>query len=110
MLRGTADPKAPLKPGKINDSERLLAGMRLAHELTHSPALRGHRVTALDVGDPRQLTFIIDGEVEIRCGSLEQLPPQLARLRDVLTRVAGQTFSIRYIDIRFPEPVIGPRT
>ena len=110
MLKGVADPKAPLKPGQTNASERLQTAVQLARHVAVSNALGGHRLTALDVGDPRQLNFTLDGDLEIRCGTLEQLDAQLARLRDVLQRVAGQAFAIRYIDVRFPEPVIGPRT
>jgi cell division septal protein FtsQ len=110
MLRGVADPKAPLKAGRVNDTERLRAALQMQEELSRAGALRGHRVAAIDVADPRQLSFILDDGIEVRCGSADQLPPQLARLQAVLQRVARQPFGIRYIDVRFPEPVIGPKT
>ena len=110
ILKGAESPTAPLKAGRENTGERLLHALRLVERLTHSPVLTGHRVTQLDVADPKQLVFVIDEEVEIRCGSEEELSTHLARLRAVLQRVSHHPLDIRYIDLRFKDPVIGPRT
>jgi hypothetical protein len=64
----------------------------------------------VDVSDPQQVSLVIDDDLDIRCGSDQALDLHLARLQAVLRMVARQKLPIRYIDVRFPEPVIGPRT
>ncbi|MBI3312079.1 MAG: FtsQ-type POTRA domain-containing protein [Candidatus Omnitrophica bacterium] len=49
-------------------------------------------------------------EIEVRYGSEDELATQLERLRAVLRTVEGKSLAIRYIDVRFKDPVIGPRT
>ncbi len=110
ILKGVADPKSPLAAGRVNANERLMLGVRLARVIAQAPVLKGHTVTTLDVGDPRQVSFILDDGIEVRCGSEEELAGQLSRLEAVLRRLARQSLAIRYIDVRFPEPVIGPKT
>jgi len=110
ILKGVGSPQAPLKVGGENESERLLLALRLVATLRRSPVLIGHRLTAVDVSDPRSLSFVIDDEIEIRCGDEDNLTTALGRLRTVLRRVAGNPLAIRYIDVRFKDPVIGPRT
>jgi cell division septal protein FtsQ len=119
MLRGIGETKAPLKLGRRNEGERLRLGLRLIVQLRQSPHLRGHQLASLDVSDPQQVSFVMDDDIEIRCGSHQELMGQLGRLSTVLLRVqrqslplpAGEGYAhIRYVDVRFPEPVIGPRT
>ncbi len=110
ILKGIGDPKSPVKAGRRNENARLLGGLRVVASLKDSTPLRDHHVVSVDVSDRQQLTFTLENDMEIRCGSEEELASQLERLRGVLARVAKQTLDIRYIDVRFPEPVIGPRT
>ena len=110
ILKGVESPQAPLKAGHRNSSERLLRALRLVERLSDSRALVGRRLTHVDVADPRQLSFVIDEAIDIRCGREEELSTHLQRLRTVLQRVARRSLDIRYIDVRFKDPVIGPRT
>jgi len=110
ILKGVGSPHASLRIGAENTSERLLLALRLVAALRRSPVLMGHRVTVVDVSDPRSLNFVMDDEIEIRCGDETHLATALERLRAVLRRVAGNALAIRYIDVRFKDPVIGPRT
>lgn len=110
LLKGIDSPKQPLKVGQANANERLSRALQIAEQLHRSPLLAGHRLTTVDVADPAQLTFVIDGDVEIRCGNDTQLASHLRRLRAVLQQVAKHGLAIRYIDLRFSDPVIGPRT
>ena len=110
ILKGVDSPKAPLKVGRDNGSEAMRQALRFLVSLRLSPVLIGHRLVAIDVSDPKQLVFAIDDDIEIRCGSEAELAAQLGRLRDVFRRVASRDMIISYIDIRFQDPVIGPRT
>ena len=109
VLKGVADAKSPLKVGRTHDGERLRTALRMAHLLAGSPLLRGARVISIDVGDPAQLRFTLDGDIEIRCGSEIELAMQLKRLRAALDTIWQHQVAVRYIDVRFPDPVIGPR-
>jgi len=109
-LAGLDQGNGSLKVGAINTDERLKTALRVLKMLQRAPALMSRRVTELNVADVQQLRFVIDGEIEIRCGSEAEVPRQLERLLAVLKRVAKQSVAVRYIDVRFREPVIGPRT
>lgn len=110
MLKGVDHPQAALAVGRENASPRLHGALRLVASLRRSPVLIGHQVTTVDVGDATQLTFVIDDRIEVRCGSEDELRTHLERLRAVLRLVVAQHLAVRYIDVRFSDPVIGPRT
>lgn len=109
LLKGVEHAKAPLKVGRENQTEAMQRALRVLSRLRTAPALAAHRLVSIDVSDPAQLLFAIDDEIEIRCGSEAELAIQLGRLRSVLDRVAREDIIIRYIDLRFPDPVVGPR-
>jgi hypothetical protein len=118
ILKGVEGPRAPLAVGQENANPRLWLALRLAASLRTSPALLGYRVRAVDVSDPQQLSFLIDhasangfeDAIEVRCGREEELTAHLGRLRAVLRMIASQSLAVQYVDLRFKEPVIGPRT
>lgn len=109
ILRGVEDPKAPLAAGTYNTGERLRRSLKLIDQLRASASLAGHTLSVLDAADPEQITFVLDEGVEVRCGSQRQLTKDLKRLRSVLQQVAKHELNVRYIDLRFQDPVIGPR-
>ena len=109
MVNGTEQGRPVVKAGAANTNERLVEALRLIAWLRRSPALIGHRLTAIEMADPRQVILIVDEDVEIRCGSETQLAQQLRRLRRVWKLLASQPVAVRYIDVRFAEPVVGQR-
>jgi len=109
-LVGVETPQARLRAGALNTSERLQVGLRVVDAVRQQPWLPSHRLETVDVSDPRQISLRIDDDVEIRCGAESELPTQLTRLQTVLKTVEPQRVAIRYIDVRFAEPVVAPRT
>ena len=105
-----------LRIGKDNTDERLRLALRVLAKLRRAPPSISRRLAAVNVADPRQIRFLIDlpastdGPAEVRCGSEEELDAHLQRLHAALKAVTKQPFGVRYIDVRFHEPVIGPRT
>jgi cell division septal protein FtsQ len=99
-----------LSIGKANTDERLLLALRILQKLRRNPVLVSRRLTEINVADPQQIRFVVDGELEVRCGSEPELDAHLSRLRASLRAVSQQPMSVRYIDLRFKEPVVGPRT
>lgn len=110
IVKGLEEAKPLLKVGRENAHEQLLLALRMVSRLQASPTLAGHRLTAVQVGNPKQLSFLIDDDIEIRCGDEPALDRHLDRLRTVLRSVSRNQVAIRYIDMRFQDPVVGPRT
>jgi cell division septal protein FtsQ len=91
-----------------NADEQLLLALRVLQALQRLPSPLRRRISDIDVTEPRQLRFSIDGETEVRCGSEVELETQLQRLSAALKAIAKQRVAARYIDVRFSEPVVGP--
>ena len=108
-----------LQVGKTVGDERVQLALRVLTRVRRAPATISRRVVEINVGDPQQLRFRItlgasplamaEGEslVEVRCGSEAELDAHLERLQGVLKVVTRQALPVAYIDVRFPEPVIG---
>ena len=109
-LKGIGSPRSPLKVGKENSSERIEQALRIVEHITSSSYIGAHKLTALDISDPNQLNLTLDDAIQIRCGSEEELTSHLQRLKKVFRIVAAKPVEINYIDVRFKEPVIGPKT
>lgn len=107
---GIDSPQEPLRAGQANASERLQLALRVVGLTRRSRVLAARPLTVVDVSDPRQISFIVDDTTEVRCGSEQELTDQLSRLGAALERIRRQQLDVRYIDVRFPEPVISPRT
>lgn len=106
----------PVRVGKDNRTHELLQlALRLLDKLRRAPALVSYQLIEIQVADPRAIRFLIARQggaepIEVRCGSEAELDMQLKRLRTALTVVARRALAVEYIDVRFPEPVLGPRT
>lgn len=106
-----------LRAGKDNTSEALTLALRVLERVRKSPLSISRRIREINVADPREIRLVLassdlpeDDGIEVRCGAEAELAAHLERLRAVLKVVARQQLAVRYIDVRFPEPVIGPRT
>ena len=99
-----------LHVGTRSTDDRLSLALRVLEKLRRAPPAVARRLTEINVADPQQIRFVMDGATEVRCGSETELDAHLARLRAALKVLAKQPMAARYIDVRFPEPVIGPRT
>jgi len=99
-----------LRPGKPDTHDQLGVALRVVEALRRAPASISQHVSALNVADPQQIRLLLDGETEVRCGSEAELGAHLERLRATLKVLSKQQLPVRYIDVRFQEPVIGPRT
>lgn len=109
----------PAAAGSTRDLPRVLGvrgGAPMALALSVLDAVRAaqpglpRRIATIDVGDPHQIRLITEDDVEVRCGAPEELPEQLGQLRAVLRALDRRQTAARYIDLRFGEPVVAPRT
>ena len=99
-----------LRAGRENTDERLRLALRVAVSLRRTAPAIARRLTQLNVSDPRQIRFLLDGATEVRCGSEAELSAHLERLEGALKAIARHPVDVGYIDVRFQEPVIHPRT
>ena len=95
--------------GKESTDEQLLLALRVLQILRHQSFTLARRFTEINVSDPAHLRFILD-DVEIRCGSETELPTHLIRLKATLKEISRHQLAVRYIDVSFEKPVIGPQT
>jgi cell division septal protein FtsQ len=123
LPQGTAEPaeqlvriigvqrsQPPQQPGHPETNERLTLALRLLQRFRRTPSLLSRRLIAINVSDPEQLRLVLDGDLEVRCGSEVELDAHLKRLRVSLRAVARHLGDIQTIDVRFQEPVVSPRT
>ncbi|MBI4596848.1 MAG: FtsQ-type POTRA domain-containing protein [Candidatus Omnitrophica bacterium] len=114
MVRLTGLSQRSVKPGRESADERLQLALRLLARLKQAPPLVARHLAEIDVADDHEIRFLLrlsaQGDTEVRCGSEQELDQQLRRLQAALNVMTRQVLPARYIDVRFPEPVIAPRT
>jgi cell division septal protein FtsQ len=101
---------ASLRAGHENTDERLLLALRVLERLRQAAPVLRRRLTQINVADAQQIRFTLDDALEVRCGREAELEAHVGRLREALRALARQPLDVQYIDVRFQEPVLGPRT
>jgi len=109
-LTGLNAARPALKISRQNRLPHIQTALRILKLLRFNPVIEGKRLTEINVADLRQIKFIMDEQIEVRCGSEYELDAHLARLSATLKALALQDTPVGFIDLRFSEPVIGPRT
>ena len=98
------------RAGRENTDERLKLALRVAGSLRRTAPRIARRLTEMNVSNPAEIRFLLDGATEVRCGSETELSAHLERLQAALRVIARHPVDVGYIDVRFQEPVIHPRT
>lgn len=71
--------------------------------------LSTYKLKSIDCADPRNISFFLDaGNVEIKIGDSE-FAKRLDTLATVLEHLKSDIERIKYIDLRFEDPILGPR-
>lgn len=110
LLRLTGLNRGRITPGQVSEDDAMLLGLRVRTLLRARRPVLAHRVTEMNTSDPEHIRLILDDATEVRCGAEAELTSQLDRLQGTLRALAKQAITVRYIDLRFPDPVIGPAT
>ena len=110
LVRLTGIDRNALRPGRLSTDARMGLALRVLAKVKRAPAVISRLVTELNVEEPERLLLVLDGDMEVRCGSEAELESHLERLRGALKALAHQPLDVGYIDVRFQEPVVGPRT
>lgn len=94
--------------GKKIDSQSLRQALILFEFIRESGILSSHTLSEINAGNIKGMSFILDGSIEIRIGH-EDYANRLKDVRDILQDPKIWPSDIGYIDLRFGEPVIGPK-
>ncbi len=94
--------------GKTTDSKHVKKALLLLKELCDSGILEEHTLVEIDVSSLRNVIFFLEDGLEVKIGR-EDYTTKLENLREVLADPKLKPRDIRYIDLRFKEPVIGPK-
>lgn len=94
--------------GKATESKRIKEALSLLKELEGSGILDRHVLVEIDVTSLRNIIFFLEDGLEVKIGR-EDYASRLKNLKEVLSDPKIKPEDIRYIDLRFKEPVIGPK-
>ncbi|MBI4352729.1 MAG: FtsQ-type POTRA domain-containing protein [Candidatus Omnitrophica bacterium] len=108
IIEGTPVPRGGLYVGARLTDPGTSRALKLADLVRRSGLLRKHLLTKVDMTDPKNLSLIVDGAVEIRLGSSHFIE-RLKLLDQTLKTLELDQTKIAYIDLRFDDVVIGSR-
>ena len=108
VIEGAPIPREGLSVGVTLTDPVTQKALRLMEVIKHSTILRQHLLTRIDIGDPRNLTLVVDNAIEIRIGNSHFIE-RLKILDQTLKTLPLDPTKIRYIDLRFDDVVVGPK-
>ncbi len=95
-----------IKMGEPYESERLTKALELLIIVTSSESLSDIKVSKIDVRDPRDISFMTDGMIEIRVGG-QDFGRKVGDLSEVIVDIRAKKKKVKYIDLRFGDVAIG---
>lgn len=108
VIEGAPLPRGGLFVGATVSDSGTQKALRLAETVKRSNILRKHTLTKIDIADPRNVTLIVDGAIEIRIGN-SHFVERLKILDQTLKSQELNPAKVRYIDLRFDDVVVGMR-
>jgi len=102
---------ARVQASRIKDFEKdnLGKALRLINEMQAIDELSGQTLKVVDITDPGNLTFSFEGtNVEIKIGNSD-FRERLHVLTTLLDQLGPDINEFKYIDLRFEDPIVGPR-
>ncbi len=108
VIEGAPPPKAGLLVGLVLSDPNTKKAVRLAEVVKRSDILKNHLLTKVDISDPKNISLVIDDDIEIKIGN-NHFIERLKILDQTLKTVELDRSKIRYIDLRFDDVVVGPR-
>lgn len=94
------------KSGKKYNVRELALALNIIKEIEANKALKDYKIKKIDVANPAHASFFInEGELEIKINE-EDIKDKVNILSNLLIQLKKDLANIRYIDLRFKEPVI----
>ncbi len=94
--------------GKETESRRVKKALLLLKELKNCGILEKHTLVEIDVSSIRNVIFFLEDGLEVKIGR-DEYAMRLENLKEILYDPKLKPGDIQYIDLRFKEPVIGPK-
>lgn len=89
--------------------EKIAKALDIIIEMREKEGLSGYKLKSIDVTDPGNFSFFLEqSNVEIKIGNSD-FTDRLSILATVLEQLGPDIGKFRYIDLRFEDPIIGPR-
>jgi cell division septal protein FtsQ len=108
VIKGAERPRSGLYVGAtLNDSDAQKA-LWLMEIIKRSGILKKRTLTQIDIGDPKNFSLIVDGNIEIKMGN-NHFIERIKILDQTLKTLNVDVAKVRYIDLRFDDVVIGTR-
>ena len=94
--------------GEQLKNRELEKAFQLLDALEESAISAEHNVTAIDISNQRNISLYLENGIEVKIGG-EDFPARLKKLRKTFSNPNLDTDSVKYIDLRFRDVVIGPK-
>lgn len=99
-----------VKAGRKYSTNELLVALSLLKEIKKNRYLTSYRVDKIDVSDPANTSLYLSvsedgGPIEVKMG-LGNVADKVNILASLIFQSSNDRFNIKYIDLRFKEPVI----
>jgi cell division septal protein FtsQ len=111
IITGLGKRLAKVQTSRFSDfqKEKLDKTLILITKIQGIKELSGYRLKVVDTADPGNLSFFFEeARVEIKIGNSD-FDNRLKILTTVLDQIGSDIDNFRYIDLRFEDPIIGPR-
>ena len=111
IITGLGINLAKLTSSKFSDFERenLNKTLGLLREIKSNERLSQYKVRIIDITDPGNVSFLFESfNVEIKIGNTD-FSNRLLILSTLLDQIESDISSFKYIDLRFEDPILGPR-
>lgn len=91
------------------EREKINKALGLIIEMSANEDLSGYRLKLVDIVDPGNVSFFFESaNVEIKIGNSD-FRNRLALLSTLLDQIGSDIDKFKYIDLRFEDPILGPR-
>jgi len=98
--------------GSSVQKEKINKALFLIYALSVNKKLSGYKIKTIDVSDGRNISFFLNAndadKVEIKIGENEFIK-RIDMLATVLEQLGRDIGRVKYIDLRFEDPIVGPR-
>jgi len=102
---------SPYRGGSVQ-KEKIGKALSLIYALSQNRRLSGYKIKTIDMADSRNISFFLNAsdaeKVEIKIGGGE-FNKRLDVLAMVLEQLGRDIGRVKYIDLRFEDPIVGPR-
>lgn len=109
VINGLELEAADLKIGKEYQLDRLQKALAFIEAVETTRAIHLSEVTSIDVLDNKSLDFYLKSGIQVKIGK-EMFSERLKVLSKTLEQLNVPQEQVRYIDLRFDDPVIGPKS